>query len=63
MLVEEMIDSHEGVMESGFQELVISRADQLLDPNNFLLLLVPLRVEFGDLRIRREADLMIKLLP
>ena len=62
-LIEEMIDSQERVQERRFQKFVISRADLSLDPKHFLLLLVPVRVELGYLRIRLESDLMVKLLP
>jgi hypothetical protein len=51
-LIEEMIDSQERVVEGRFQKFVISRADLSLDPNHFLLLLVPVWVELGYLRIR-----------
>lgn len=51
-LIEEMIDSQERVVEGRLQKFVISRADLSLDPNHFLLLLVPVWVELGYLRIR-----------
>jgi hypothetical protein len=51
-LIEEMIDSQERVVEGRFQKFVISRADLSLYPKHFFLLLVPVRVDLGDLRIR-----------
>ena len=50
-VMEEVVDCQEGVVEDGFQEFIISRGDLALDPKHFLLLLIPVRVELGNLSI------------